>query len=44
MKASKKVLSIVVVAVMAIALLCVNGCKKEKEAQPTTTTPVSAQR
>jgi len=44
MKASKKVLSFVTVAVLAMALLCVNGCKKEKETTPTTTTPASAQR
>jgi hypothetical protein len=35
----------VAVAVMVIALLCVNGCKKsEKETQPTTATTASLQR
>ena len=44
MKASKKYLSIVAVAVLAIALLCINGCKKEETAKSGTATTASAQR
>ena len=46
MKASKKCLAIVTVAVLAIALLCVNGCKKseEPEAQSGTASTASVER
>lgn len=45
MKASKKFMAIVTVTVLAIALLCVNGCSKDEEsAQSGAAVTASAER